>query len=96
MTVKPEESAAVWSDPDDAPEWSDAMLDRAELADGERVIRPAAGTVTRGRGRPPSRDPKTRLTLRLDPEIVRHFRATGPGWQSRINTALKEVVRRNG
>lgn len=94
MTVKPEESAAAWSDPDDAPEWSDAMLGRAELADGDRVVRPAAGTVTRGR--PPSRAPKTRLTLRLDPEIVRHFRATGPGWQSRINAALKEVVRRDG
>ncbi|HDZ74122.1 MAG TPA: hypothetical protein ENH55_15465 [Aurantimonas coralicida] len=94
MTAKLEESAAAWVDPDDAPAWTDAMLDRAELAEGGQVIRPATGTVARGRGRPPSENPKTRLTIRLDAEIVRHFRATGPGWQSRINDALKELVRR--
>ncbi len=94
MTVKPEKSAAAWVDPDDAPAWTDAMLERAELAECGKVIRPAAGTVVRGRGRPRSLNPKTRLTLRLDAEIVQHFRATGPGWQSRINDALKELVRR--
>ncbi len=45
----------------------------------------------RARGeRGPQKTPtKKRLTIRIDPEIERAFRATGPGWQSRINQALQ-------
>jgi uncharacterized protein (DUF4415 family) len=43
----------------------------------------------RGQGR---RLPKVALSLRLSPEVVAHFRATGPGWQRRIDDALKEWV----
>jgi len=32
------------------------------------------------------------LSLRLSPEVVAHFRATGPGWQRRIDEALKDWV----
>jgi uncharacterized protein (DUF4415 family) len=31
--------------------------------------------------------------LRLDREIIQHFKAGGAGWQSRINAALKELIR---
>ena len=41
-------------------------------------------------GRPPSR--KALLTLRLEPEIVEHFRATGPGWLQRVNDILKQAM----
>jgi uncharacterized protein (DUF4415 family) len=41
------------------------------------------------RGRGPQKRPTKRLvSLRLDPEIIERFRATGPGWQSRINDTL--------
>ena len=33
---------------------------------------------------------KERVTMRLSPEVVARFRASGPGWQSRIDAALKE------
>ncbi len=33
---------------------------------------------------------KRLFSLRLDPDIVERFRATGPGWQSRINDTLRE------
>ncbi len=92
MSAKRDGLKTNWVDPDDAPEWTDEMFDHAELAKGGRVLRPATGSVMRGPGRPPSAHPKTRLTLRLDTEIVEHFRATGPGWQTRINDALKAVV----
>ncbi|MDG5496287.1 BrnA antitoxin family protein [Niveispirillum sp. BGYR6] len=36
--------------------------------------------------------PKVALTLRLDPAVVDHFRATGPGWQSRINETLRKAA----
>lgn len=43
----------------------------------------------RRRGRPPSEHPKVALKLRIDDDVVAAFRATGPGWQSRINETLR-------
>lgn len=53
--------------------------------------------LQRARGqRGPQRAPvKDRVGLRLDHEVVAYFRATGPGWQSRINDILAEHVKRN-
>jgi uncharacterized protein (DUF4415 family) len=42
------------------------------------------------RGRPPSG--KIIVTMRLDPEIIAAFKATGPGWQARINDLLRKAV----
>ena len=39
------------------------------------------------------REIKEQITLRLDPEVLRHFRATGKGYQSRINAVLRSYVR---
>ncbi len=44
------------------------------------------------RGRPKSDNPKRQITLRLDAEIVEHFKGSGRGWQTRINGALREAV----
>jgi len=43
----------------------------------------------RGRGRPLGSGKKEQVTLRLDAEILEQFRATGNGWQTRINDALR-------
>jgi uncharacterized protein (DUF4415 family) len=43
------------------------------------------------RGRPKAAVTKVSTTLRLDPDVLAKFRATGPGWQSRINEALKKA-----
>lgn len=68
-------------DPDDAPEITEAMLDRAEIKVGGKVVQ---------RGRPPfGSAPKVSVTLRLDPDIIETYRATGPGWQRRINDSLR-------
>src|SRR5262249_37250490 len=71
---------AAWVDPDDAPELTREMAERADLYHGNKLIR---------RGRPPSDNPKQALKLRLDADVVEHFRATGPGWQTRINDTLR-------
>jgi uncharacterized protein (DUF4415 family) len=59
------------------------------------VVTPGGGvaatiaSVRRGRG--PSKKPtKEQVAIRLDREIVGAFRADGPGWQTRLNDALKE------
>ena len=44
------------------------------------------------RGRPLGSGTKTQVTLRLDADIVDKFRASGDGWQTRINDALKSWV----
>ena len=54
---------------------------------------PELAKLVRGRGeRGPQKAPtKQQVTLRLDREVVERFRATGPGWQSRVNEALKKA-----
>jgi len=44
------------------------------------------------RGRPLGSGTKAQVTLRLDVDVVAKFRATGDGWQTRINDALKSWV----
>ncbi len=44
------------------------------------------------RGRPPSDTSKVRIGIRLDRDVLDIFRATGPGWQTVINDALKAVA----
>jgi uncharacterized protein (DUF4415 family) len=42
------------------------------------------------RGRPPAATTKERITIRLSPDVLERFRATGPGWQTRVDAALKD------
>jgi uncharacterized protein (DUF4415 family) len=44
------------------------------------------------RGRPKLPVPKVSTTIRLDPDVIAHFKAEGPGWQSRINAALRKAA----
>ena len=44
------------------------------------------------RGRPKADVTKVSTTLRLDPDVIAAFRAGGPGWQSRINDALRKAA----
>ena len=76
---------------DDNPEWTEADFARARPAD--EVLPPAiaAALVKRGRGRPAGSD-KEQVTLRLDREVLDRFRAGGPGWQTRMNEALRRVA----
>ncbi len=84
------DTSKPWTDPDDAPEWSDEAFERAELSVGGEVVREASGTLKRGR--PKSANPKLLVTLRLDSEVIEHFKGDGPGWQSRIKDARTQAV----
>lgn len=44
------------------------------------------------RGRPLGSGSKTQVTLRLDVEVIQKFKASGDGWQTRINDALKSWI----
>ena len=55
---------------DEAPELTDEMLARAEIRIGGKIVQ---------RGRPPIPHPREAIKLRLSPEVLEHFRATGAG-----------------
>ena len=54
-----------------------------------RIVERAARR--RGRQKSPT---KERITIRLDADIAAHFRATGPGWQTRLNDTLRQAIAR--
>jgi len=81
-----------WIDPDDGPEWTEAHFRNAAVYIGGKLIRAANGTWTNPGGRPVSENPKKQVTLRLDPDVIEKFRATGKGWQSRINAELRKAL----
>jgi uncharacterized protein (DUF4415 family) len=90
----PEEDARVHTgalrDPDNPP------LTDKQLAQFRRVadVRPELIRRYRGqRGVQKSKPVKTRVSLRLDPDVVAFFRKKGTGWQSRINDALRKVAK---
>lgn len=76
-------STEPWVDPDDAPKLTSAWFAEAELRDGDKVIR---------RGRPRLSNPKKLVSLRLDHDLVEWFKASGDGWQTRINEELRKVA----
>lgn len=68
---------------DEIPEWTDEMFDRAELREGGKLVR---------RGRPPKETPKVPVTIRLDADLVEQLRASGQGWQTRVNDILRKAT----
>lgn len=102
MTAKKRKSRTNWAkveahvitpeEYEEMPEWTQDQIDRAEFAIGGVVIRPANGTLTKP-GRPKSANAKKSVHLRLSPDVLAHFRKTGPGWQTRIDEALRKAAK---
>lgn len=44
------------------------------------------------RGRPRSENKKLLLSVRYSPEVIAYFKSTGEGWQSRMDTVLRQYV----
>ncbi len=75
-----------WIDPDDAPELTREFFQTADVYEGKKLLR---------RGRPPVGErPKQAVKLRLSSDVLAYFRASGPGWQTRINATLERAVSR--
>jgi len=76
------------------PEVFAAMTDKSKppviriVTDAEDAARQAK----RGRGRPPLESTKPCISLRLDEDLLTRLRASGRGWQTRINAVLREAV----
>jgi uncharacterized protein (DUF4415 family) len=93
MSEKRQNSSSNWVDPDDAPELSDADFTRGTwCVQGKAVGIAEVRAALNARGRPKAEMPKQQVTLRLDRDILDRFRAAGPGWQTRINEALRKTL----
>lgn len=79
---------------DDNPEWTEE--DFAKARSPQEALPPEVlANFKRIRG--PQRGPtKKAVSIRLSPEVVEHFKAGGPGWQSRINETLKKAMKTAG
>lgn len=71
----------------DSPEATDEQL--AQAKPFAEALPALAEAARRARGRPRADNPRQQISIRLDPEVIEKFKATGPGWQGRINDALK-------
>ena len=78
MRANKKTTKPVWSDPDDASDLS-APAWKAKLA---------AAPVKRGR--PKAEETKLSTTIRIDRDVLSAFKKGGPGWQTRINAALRD------
>jgi uncharacterized protein (DUF4415 family) len=79
--------AGIAADPDN-PEWTAREFARAKPF-AEAL--PALAKARRGRG--PQKQPiKVAVSLRLSREVVERFKAGGPGWQTRMDRALKKAA----
>ncbi len=87
MNAKLKKSARPWVDPDDAPEVTAQWVAEASLYDGDKLVR---------RGRPVGSvkaTPKVSTTIRFDADVLAKLKATGRGWQTRANDALREWLK---
>ena len=72
------------------PEWTATDIKRAVPFSGL-----PASLQAKLRGRPKAAVTKERITIRLSPDVVQPFRATGVGWQTRIDAALRDWLKKH-
>lgn len=76
-----------WVD-NENPEWTDEKVRQAVRFEG--LPNALQGKL---RGRPKATTTKERITIRLSPDVVGAFRATGNGWQTRVDAALRDWLK---
>lgn len=96
MGAKLKNTSQVWLDSDDAPELTEEFFEKATLSVGNKIVskeefKKAAKTALRGR--PPIDAPRKAINIRLSQDILDTFKATGKGWQTRVNEALHEWLK---
>jgi uncharacterized protein (DUF4415 family) len=75
---------------DDLPELDDDFFARARPA--AEVMGEAFMEMARKPGRPKAVAPKMPVTIRLDAEVAQRLRASGKGWQTRVNDELARLI----
>ncbi len=76
---------------EDNPEWTEEDFARARPAH-EVLLPEVIAAFGKGRVGRPVGTTKDQVSLRIDRDVIARFRAGGPGWQSRMNAALRAAV----
>ncbi len=87
MTANRTATKSMLNPDDDAPELTDEMFARGKFYVNGKLVR---------RGRPLGSGTKELVSLRLDKQALAAFKATGPGWQVRINETVMRSAKRLG
>lgn len=72
----------------DNPEWSEQDFARAKPLSAF----PELEAALKRKGGRPAGSTKEQVALRIDKDVLARFRADGPGWQTRMNDALRAAV----
>ncbi len=72
----------------------DARITAAARADPDAQLVEGTAHLRRVRGRPRAERPRTMVSLRLEPDVLAALRATGRGWQTRVNALLRQAVQK--
>jgi len=81
MSGKPKGSGRTSPTSSDPPEITEEWLSGASIYHGKNLVR---------RGRPKLQHPRQLLSLRLPPQVIASWKATGPGWQTRMAKVLEK------
>lgn len=76
-----------WDAVSDNPEWTEEDLRNARPF--AEALPELAASIAEARKRGPAKT-KEAISIRLDQDLVAKLRATGPGWQSRVNDVLRD------
>lgn len=79
------------TDRDDIPTLNASHFARARPAT-EVFSKVAVADFKSKGGRPKAAQTKTPISIRLDPDLVAALKASGVGWQSRVNSILRDAV----
>ena len=101
--IEYEDGTRIELGPDDCPEWTEEDFKRAKRgrealveifgAQGADDLINKRVTIRPDRpGRPVSENPKQKVTIRLDQDILAMLRASGAGWQTRLNDQIRKWV----
>jgi uncharacterized protein (DUF4415 family) len=82
MSAKRKPSIRSSRSSDEVPELDAAWIAGADYYEGKKLVR---------RGRPPIEKPRQLLSIRLPPDVIARWKASGPGWQTRMADVLEKA-----
>jgi uncharacterized protein (DUF4415 family) len=79
---------------DSRTDWERVRRESSRGPEAAEINRQIGQTIARKRGRPVVGEPKTAISLRIPNSILARWKATGPGWQTRMAKVLDKALPR--
>jgi uncharacterized protein (DUF4415 family) len=73
-------------------DWAKVRSEANKVPEAAEQNRAVGDLIARKRGRPVQGEHKTAISLRLPDSVLARWKATGPGWQTRMAAALEEAL----